>query len=939
MRPAGARPAVDTKLRFSISVTFNILNDSLTAIQNQPFVLEVSARGSVVPEQMSMLINNERYFLKHNGNGLFRHVFLQPKTDVEFTLEANGYTSTPNTLRVTPVPLLTGLTTAIDYPGYTGKKDEILEGTGNITVPQGSRIAWTVATKQTTDVTLFAEDSSYVFNRISDTFSLDQQLFKPLRYEIALSNNFLKNQEKMAFKIDVIPDAYPKIIMEERTDSLRPEGDRIYIGQVSDDYGLKRLQIKYRIPDRDSTYTAKDLKISQGVFDRVATTFPGSFKLEKGFSYEFFFEVSDNDAVHGSKSSRSATFTYRVLSENEEQQIQLQQQKNSIDNFEQGIQELEEQQKSLDELSKLAREKNQLNFNDQKKLQNFIKRQEQQEEMMKQFNRQLDENIKTKDDRDSEFEELLKERLERQQKKIAENEKLLEELQKLGEKINQEELSQRLEELGKQQQNDKRNLKQLLELTKRFYVTSKAEQIQKNLEELADKQESLSQDSIRNNSENQEKLNEEFAALQKEIDSLSKANEQLKDPMELGTDKNLEEEINKEQQEAKENLEAGEKSPAEQPKKESQQNAQKNQKKATDKLRKLSQQMQGSMSMSGAQMLQEDTQMLRQILDNVMLYSFDQEEIMEKLNAYNERNPNFSKELRKQNDLREVFEHIDDSLFSLSLRRPELSEQINKNITDVYYNIDKTLSSFSENQFYQGISHQQYALTAANELADFLSEVLDNMQQQLSGSGSGGQDMQLPDIIKSQEELNQMMNEGQGKSPKDGEGEGENKEGKKNEGKNGKEPQNSGEDGNSEQMSQELYEIYKRQQQIRNALEKQLEELNGEAIRKQATDLIRQMERTEQNLLEQGNTPQNQNRLLQLKHQLLKLEEATQLQGRKKERESNTNTDEFQNNNYDQTPDLQEYFNETEILNRQILPLRQIYKRKVQEYFKNDDRI
>jgi hypothetical protein len=69
------------------------------------------------------------------------------------------------------------------------------------------------------------------------------------------------------------------------------------------------------------------------------------------------------------------------------------------------------------------------------------------------------------------------------------------------------------------------------------------------------------------------------------------------------------------------------------------------------------------------------------------------------------------------------------------------------------YNVDKSLSSLTDAQV-KGLSHQQYTISAANKLADFLSDMLNNMQMQMSGVGSGkpkpgqGQGMQLPDIKK-----------------------------------------------------------------------------------------------------------------------------------------------------------------------------------------------
>ena len=79
----------------------------------------------------------------------------------------------------------------------------------------------------------------------------------------------------------------------------------------------------------------------------------------------------------------------------------------------------------------------------------------------------------------------------------------------------------------------------------------------------------------------------------------------------------------------------------------------------------------------------------------------------------------FSEIVREQKDLQGLFEHVDDSLFALSLRRAELSEFVNEQINEVYYNMDKSVESIVEGRIYQGVSYQQYVLTAANNLADF----------------------------------------------------------------------------------------------------------------------------------------------------------------------------------------------------------------------------
>ena len=120
----------------------------------------------------------------------------------------------------------------------------------------------------------------------------------------------------------------------------------------------------------------------------------------------------------------------------------------------------------------------------------------------------------------------------------------------MADKINKEEFSEKLEELAKKNKNKKRSMLQLLELTKRFYVTKKQEKIQKQLEDVSKKQEELSKkSSVENKKEAQEKLNKEFKDIQKEIDELISENRKLRKPEDIERDKPTEESIKVDQKE------------------------------------------------------------------------------------------------------------------------------------------------------------------------------------------------------------------------------------------------------------------------------------------------------------------------------------------------------------------------------------------------------
>jgi len=950
---------------------FFVVNDDMNALENKDFKLVVSTAGTVIPENAQIHFNGQSYFLQQLEPGQFEYVFPQLKDDLSFSLSANDVRSKEYSIGVIKVPTLVNFEMVLDYPAYTKKTDEILKSTGNSTIPEGTQVTWKVTARSTNNVALYANDTLDFENTLEGKFEASKRIYNNTDYSISTSNEALKDYENLAFSLRVIKDNYPELNLKMERDSLDNETLYFY-GQVSDDYGLSKLRMVYYPSTNPEQKTFENIAVSKSNFDEFVSVFPNQLNLTEGVDYEFYFQVFDNDVIHNYKSTKSTVFNYRKLTKDEEEQKQLQEQNETIKDIGKTFEKLQDQDKQLEELSKTQKEKEELNFNDKKKFENFLKRQKEQEQLMQNFNKKLKDNLEefqNENEEKDEFKEELKQRLDENEEQLKKDEKLLEELQKMQEKIQKEELTQKLEELAKQNKNKERSLKQLLELTKRYYVAKKAEKLQQELEKLAKEQEQLSEESEdKNTKEEQEKLNTKFEDFQKDMDKLQKENEALKKPMALPQDKATEESIKQDQEEAtdalekKEELEKGaqgeQQETQEQNAEQNEQKAKKKQKEAAKKMMEMSKQMAQMMQMGGGDQMQEDATMLRQVLDNLVLFSFDQENLMDRFKGIEINHNEYGKYLRKQSNLREHFEHIDDSLFSLSLRQPKISEQVNKQITDVFYNIDKALGQLSENQIYQGVASQQYTVTATNELASFLSDILDNMKAQMNPSmGQGGGDMQLPDIIMSQEELNKQMQEGMKKSqegkPKDGEGEKEGesegeKDGDKGDPKKGKDGKKEGKDGESgeggengnnqgegegsnEDLNGELYRIYQQQQQLRQALENKL----GKEGNKGSTErLIKKMEEIELDLINKGFTNQTLQKMMDLQHQLLKMENATFMQGEDQKRKSETDSKSYKNTTNNKLPTAKEYFNTTEILNRQALPLQEIYKKKVQEYFK-----
>ena len=913
---------------------FIVLNQSLTAQQYADFTLQIKTQGKVIPENVAIQIGNENYFLENTKPGVFQYTFSKLTKDIAFSLQANGIQSDDYLLNVVNVPTISNFEITLRYPSYLGKKAETIQGTGNAVVPEGTIVTWKINALATDKIQLKTNNQKSNFAATNQQFSISRKIVANLNYEIITANRQWENFEKLSYQIATIKDQFPSISVQTAPDSLKLKA-KVLLGQISDDHGLSKLQVVFYSKDNPKAIRKANLSIKKQAVDQFIYSFPNGLVIDKGVNYEYYFEVFDNDVVNNFKSTKSVVFYHYEQTEEQKEDQQLKEQNENINSIEKSLHNQDKQIAELEKLQKTNKEKTNLDFKDQKKVEDFIKRQKQQDEMMKEFTKKLSENLEEFNPKkqDKEKEELLR-RLEEAEKQSDKTEKLLKELEELSKKLEKEELFDKADKLKQNAKNQQQNLEQLVELTKRFYVEKKAEQLADKLDKLSDKQEKLANSEKENTAEKQSDINEAFKYIQKELQDLDQENKDLKDPLDIPNDKNEQEDVKKDLQKASDELNKN------QPKK-----AQPKQKSAAAKMKEMSQKMAQAMDSGEMEQMQEDAKLLRQILDNLLAFSFDQERLIKTTNTAQTRSLELNKVLKKQQDLKQQFKHVDDSLFAVSSRNPRITEIILKELSDVHYNLDKTLESLADNNISKGASHQQYTLTAANRLADFLSNVQSQMNMDMQGQGQGkpkpgkgqGSGMQLPDIIKKQEGLGEKMKDGMksgdkpGEQPGDKPGEGKQK-GKTGKGSSGDE--NSEGDGGSEGNAGKVLDILKEQRQLRDALQKALEK---EGMINQSMNALQQMKDIEKQLINKGFKNEVLQKMLNLKHELLKLENAIQQQGEDTKRQSNTNDKSFSNNAMPLSKELKEYINSVEILNRQSLPLQPNFNQKVQNYFKKND--
>ena len=929
---------------------FRLTNKSLQVVQGGDITIHIETLGSVLPAEVKIKFDKQEYFLQNNGLGNFSFTFSNVQKPLPFFFEANKVQSTRHQLIIINTPTINNIILKLEYPSYVGKKNETITNSGNLIVPEGTKITWRVLSSQTQEVAFIENTDRVLFTKFSDNnFEFTKQIKNSFTYQVTSSNKNLKDYERLRFSIDVIKDNFPKIIMQSNNNETSKTPTQFF-GQVSDDYGLSKLQIVYYEEKNPQVQKVCAIGISKADIQTFFYLFPDSLAVSKGINYELFFEVYDNDMVNGNKKAKSAVFKYRERTNEELNQKLLDGQRNTINNMDRAILNQQKQQRGIEKFQEGLQKNKKFSWRDKKKLDDFLKRQKKYKEMMRLQTEKLQDNLKANKDEGKtlqEKKEELRKRIE-ELKKNNKQQKLLDEIAKVAEKLNTEELGKKIKQLAEQNKQQERSLERTLELVKRFYIEQKTMQIVNKLNDLAKKQQLLEKKDT-DNLEDQKEIKKSFEKIKKELNELTMDNKRLKEPMELPDVEEEKKDIDQELNKAEEGLKSKDRG-----------SAKKNQKKSAVKMQKLSAKMQKAMIEMEGESIEENMDDMRKILENLMTFSFKQEALMNKFDAISTTHPDFGKDLKKQNNIRTYFEHIDDSLYVLSMRLPKISSKIQNDLSTIHYNLEQSLENFSEGRFDNGISNQRYVMTSANNLSDYLSTMLNNMKNasMKMGAGKKGKGFSLPDIIKKQGELSEKMKKGRekakelgrkpGKSSKDKKGDGKKgeKPGKKDEtGKNINEPNGAGfgekETEQNDDLDGELYEIYKQQFQLRQQLQtaiKDSEKGNKKNIG-QIKKVLKSMEQLENEILENGFSAPTIQKMQQLNYDLLKLDKAVLEQGKENKRKATVNRNTTNKNNKKLLDFKKQFYNQIEILNRQSLPLHQNYKLKVRDYFLEPNKI
>ena len=896
---------------------FLVANNSLNAIQGDDFKLGIKLKGNEFPTAVYIETEGHTFRLDKQLLSNFSYQFNNLQKNTSFILSGGGYSSQKYTLVVNAKPSLLQFDAALNYPAYLHKKNETINNAGDLTIPTGTTVNWKLHTQHADRLLFTLNDQQHVLEpSANDEFNFNTRIVKQSAYTLRPVNKQVTKTDSAAYHINIIADEPPVITVTEKQDSVSMKA-LYFNGRIQDDHGFSSLKFYYKVK---SAETGKEVSYVQPVKSDLNHSQSDFFhywnlkelKAQAGDHVSYYFEVADNDAVAGPKTARTP-----------EQQLNILTQQQVATELNNGTKQVQQKMESAAKIAaQLEREAQRLNqnllnktnlsFDEKKQIEDLLNKRKELNDVVKQLQEDNEKNRFNRQQNEKQTEQVTQ--MQNQMDKLLQNlldPKTREMMQKLQELMQQEQKDGARDELQKMQTDNKsmkKELDRMMELYKKLDFEQKLNQNINQLNQLAEQQQKLADQSKEQNankqdiSRQQEKVKQDFQEVKKSLNELEKnADQKFDDP------KNQEQQIDQQMDEAGNQLQ-----------KNDMKKAADLQKKAAQAMQQMGKKLKQDTEEKDGEEMNLDTHQLRELLKNLVNSSFSQEKLMQTFRSTSASDPNYVTLAQQQKDIKDNLKTAEDSLYSLSKKVPQIQSTVNTEITSINDHITAAIDNLGDRRTAEATRNQQYAMTAMNNLALMLNEVLDQLQNAMKnakgGKGKKGKGS-MQQMSQMQQQLNKNMQQMRDQMQQQGQSKGQSGQGKQ---------------GQSEQLAR----MARQQQMIRQSLEQYNRDLVKDGNGAGNLDKIaKQMEQTENDLVNRHITEESINRQQQIQTRLLEAEKAEQEREQDKLRLSQAGKDIAPGyikalQNYQQQKNKQ-----TEQLKTVSPELNLYYKQKVKKYF------
>jgi hypothetical protein len=395
-----------------------VLNKSLQAVQQDDFTVKIKIEGDEIPSQLFIQANQANYKMLKESNVLYSYTFRNLQQNTKFIINADKYNSKEYTIKILPKPIILSFDVSADYPSYLNRKKETFTNTGDLTVPIGTHLTWKFYTRDTQKL-LFRIGGK--LNEVkadkSNAFIQSSRMMLGSPYSVIIGNQYFSNRDSLSYLINVVPDLYPSISVEEFKDSIY-DNRLYYQGTVKDDYGLSRLVFAWSVSKAGSQNTTPDIKTREVALDKallqqqffyfmdMSTLF-----IQPGDEVKYYFEIWDNDGVNGNKSTRSDIRVFKIPTLDEIEKMTEKKNDDIKDKMESVIKQSQNLQKQVEEMQKKMVDKKEVGWQEKQTLQQLLDKQKSLQDQVKEV--QIEN--KEKSLQENQYKELPQDIIEKQQ--------------------------------------------------------------------------------------------------------------------------------------------------------------------------------------------------------------------------------------------------------------------------------------------------------------------------------------------------------------------------------------------------------------------------------------------------------------------------------------------------------------------------------------------
>jgi hypothetical protein len=746
-----------------------ILSKKLNVKKGDEFVIEVKCEGENLPQVVYINIEGNNYLMKKDENNIFNYRIESVINSFGFYFTDLKYSSENYILTTIPKPNISDFEVKVIPPEYTRAESQSYNNIGDLKIPEGTDVKWIFKCFDTDSLFLLLNNTEKLFGiKAGNTFTVESKVFNNCNYSIFIKNKNVEFNEALSYTLSVVPDLFPEIKVIQTRDST--VYSRFYFkGQIADDYGFSCLNFHLNINEHDSIFQLEVIHnlVNQDFYYMIDFT---TFNIGSNEAV-YYFSVSDNDKIKGPKTTTSNSFVYKAPTFQEISQYDKEQFdhiQNMVNKSKQLSNEIKEdlkelQYKSLDpkitnwEKSQLANEI----VNKQNKLEQLIDEVKEQNRDLNNLVNSFSKQDKEIIDKQSMVEDLL------DQVFSDELKKLMDEFRELAKEFNSEKFDKSSQKMNMSYDDLSKQLDRNLEMLKKMKVEQKIDEIINKISQLADNESILSseinekrnfEDVLKRDLKNKEDLN----VLKEDLNNALKLNDELKKPTNFDNFDIEFKGINDDFKINEQNLNNRNKNKSAQ-----------SLKSTSGHLNDLAFNMRQLLKSNTKEENMENIENLKQILSNLMRFSFSQEEIMTKLSNSDLNDPLLSNLKREEKNLKDQSGIIKDSLYALANRTPQINSLVNSELLSMEINLNKAISNMDNGIIAESRANQQFVMTSANNLALLLNEALVNLEKQMASNKEGNQQCENPgqkpggknlDLLKQSSEqmkqqLQKMINE------------------------------------------------------------------------------------------------------------------------------------------------------------------------------------